>query len=146
LATTTEGPKPTRSMDRLSFMAGSWATEQNGKRVEEHWTAPRGGMMLATSVTLSEGRAVFFEFLRIEETRDGIFYQSQPRGSAAPSLRLVALAKEKAVFENRELDFPMRVSYWREGGNLCAKIEGAHGGGDASEQWTFKPASLGETD
>jgi hypothetical protein len=146
LATAATEEMPKQSMNGLSFMTGSWAMEHNGKRVEEHWTAPRGGMMLAMAVTLSEGKTVFFEFLRVEETHDGIFYQAQPRGQPATPFKLVTLAKEKAVFENPQHDFPTRVTYWREGENLCAKIEGKRNGREASEQWTFKPATLGKAD
>src|SRR5262245_42067132 len=91
-------PVPRQVMKGLSFMTGSWAMEQNGKRVEEHWTAPRGGMMLATAVTLCEERTVFFEFLRVEESAQGIFYHAQPRGLPTTAFKLVSVEHERAVF------------------------------------------------
>ena len=48
--------------------------------VEEHWTAPSGGTMLAVGRTVKKERTLFFEFLRIETRKDGLVYVAQPKG------------------------------------------------------------------
>ena len=40
-----EASAPDRLAD-LSWMAGSWASDQGGRTSEEHWTGPAGGLML----------------------------------------------------------------------------------------------------
>lgn len=48
-------------------------------------------------------------------------------------------SKDKAVFENPEHDFPQRILYWRDGANLCARIEGTQKGKPAGQEWCWKP-------
>ena len=56
--------------------------------VEEHWTRPAGGSMLGMSRTVAGNRTAEFEFLRIEQREDGIYYVAQP--SVAVPLRISA--------------------------------------------------------
>lgn len=51
--------------------------------VEERWTPPASNAMLGMSRTLEEGRMREFEYLRIVERVDGIFYIGQPGGRPA---------------------------------------------------------------
>ena len=122
----------------LSWMAGQWSGEEGGVRSEERWTEPAGGMMLAVHRDVAGGKAVHFEFLRIESTPEGIVYFASPRGKAATPFKLVESSKERVVFENAEHDYPRRILYWLAGGRLHAKIEGAPGGKAKSEEWVWK--------
>ncbi len=75
------------SLDAVAFMAGTWIGEDGVMSMEEHWTAPFGGLMLGLHRDVARGRAVFFEFLRIEATPKGIVYLASPKGAPAPSSR-----------------------------------------------------------
>jgi hypothetical protein len=130
---------PAAGVESLAWMAGSWASGGAPVETEEHWTAPKAGSLLGMNRTTKGGKTVMFEFLRIEARPDGVFYLASPGGRPATPFKLKESQKEKAVFENPEHDFPQRILYWREGANLCARVEGTQKGKPAGEQWCWKP-------
>jgi hypothetical protein len=109
------------------FMTGSWKSESDGMRMEEHWTSAAGGLMLGMHRDV--GRKTSFEFLRIEQAEDGsLVYQAQPAGRPATPFKLKSMSESKVVFENADHDFPQRIIYWRKGQQLCGRVEGMIGG------------------
>lgn len=130
-------------IDSLAFMAGSWAGGGDLDREEEHWTAPRGGMMVGMHRDLRGGRARSFEFFRIVERGDTLLYLTQPGGRPAIAFRAIEVSASRVVFENPEHDFPQRILYWREkAGELKARIEGKVKGEPQSMQWTWARSAL----
>ena len=136
--TARQATQPTSSLDRLAWIVGSWAMDAGGTYVEEHWTPARGNTMLATARTTRGGRTVFYEFLRIEQTGQTITYHGAPKGRyPATPFKMIEMSDSKVVFENPQHDFPVRITYWREGADgMGAKVEGKDGKG--AESWTFK--------
>lgn len=126
----------------LAWMAGDWEGDDDGMRNEERWTEPAGGMMLAVHRDVKAGKAVSFEFLRIESTPGGIVYYASPRGKAPTPFRKVegGVAGARSVtFENPEIEFPRRILYWMEkDGELRARIEGTSGGKPKSFEWAWR--------
>jgi hypothetical protein len=125
----------------LSWMAGQWSGEEGGVKSEERWTEPAGGMMLAVHRDVAGGKAVHFEFLRIESTPEGIVYFASPRGKAPTPFKMVESSKERVVFENAEHEYPRRILYWLANGEMHARIEGTPGGKAKSEEWVWKLVS-----
>lgn len=116
----------------LSWLEGAWIDPEGGARtVEEHWIVPRGGLMLGVNRSIRDGRAVGFEFLRIE-TRDdaSIVYVAQPNGrSPGTDFPLVEHAEHRAVFRNPDHEFPDTLIYERDGDDLTIRVEGQSGAG-----------------
>ena len=135
-------PAQAGQLDSLRFMAGSWAGGGDLDREEEHWTAPRGGMMVGMHRDLRGGKAKSFEFFRIEEREDGLWYLTQPRGQAATAFKAKEVSASRVVFENLEHDFPQRIIYWKDGNDLRARIEGTMNGKAGSEEWRWGPSAL----
>jgi hypothetical protein len=127
-----------KTLDPLAWMVGSWLMEHGGTVVEEHWTPARGNTMLAVGRTTRGQRTVFFEFLRIEQTPDAVTYHAAPRGrSPATPFKMIEMSADKVVFENPQHDFPVRITYWREGADqMGARVEGKDGA--RPESWVFK--------
>lgn len=124
----------------LSWMAGSWGGEDGSTRMEEHWTAPRGGVMLGLHRDVKGEKKAFFEFLRIEEQGEAIVYVAMPQARPATPFTLVETGPTRVVFENPEHDFPQRILYWRTpDGFLHARVEGKQGGKVGSEEWAWRP-------
>lgn len=130
------------SLDWLAWMTGTWVMEHEGTIVEEQWTAPRGGTLFGTSRTISDGRMVFFEYLRIEDRGDGaVVYLASPAGRFPPtSFRVSARWPMKVIFTNPEHDFPQTVQYERAGDTLTATVSGEQGGETMSESWIYRRA------
>lgn len=131
-------PAAAGALDSLAFMAGSWAGGGQLDRVEEHWTAPRGGLMVGLNRTLRGGKARAFEFFRIEERDGALVYVAQPGGRAPTEFPAIEVSSKRVVFENRGHDFPQRVIYWVEKpGELHARVEGDVNGKAQGMQWTW---------
>lgn len=121
----------------LAFMKGSWEGASGAMKFEERWTEEAGGLMLGLSRTLKGGRAVSFEFLRIEFREDGVFYMAQPGGRPKTEFRLTASDGKSATFENPEHDHPKVIRYsLGADGSLKAELDGAEG----KQSFVFKPA------
>ena len=142
-ASTLSAQGPKASIADLSWLAGSWKGESNGVRMEEHWTAPDGNSMVGMHRDSGKGRTMLFEFLRIEQRGDQITYLSMPNGrSPATPFPLKELTGTRVVFENPGHDFPQRIIYWKDGGDLRARIEGTMNGKERGEEWRWGPGSL----
>jgi len=117
-------------ISELSWIAGDWQNALGGRaQIEEHWTQPAGGSMLGMSRTVAGGKTAEFEFLRIEQREDGIFYIAQPKGRCpATDFKLTRASAQEAVFENPAHDFPKRIIYRKTADDaLTASIDGGEG-------------------
>lgn len=140
---TAAAPAHAAGLEDLRWLAGSWGRDTAGTREEEHWTAPRGGLMVGMHRDVTNGRAVSFEFLRIAATDSGIVYFAQPKGQPATPFKLKDLSDRRVVFENQANDFPQRILYWMEGATvLHARIEGTWNGKTESADWRWRRLRL----
>lgn len=118
------------TLSDLSWFAGGWKTTPRGKvQIEEHWMAPAGTSMLGMSRTVAGDRTVEFEYLRLEQRADAIYYVAHPKARCpGTDFKLTRLSPQEAVFENPAHDFPKRIIY-RKGsdGSLTASIDGGEG-------------------
>jgi hypothetical protein len=122
-------PAPARAtLQQLAWLSGVWTGTQGRASIEERWTPPGGGAMLAVSRTISGDRLVAFEFLRIVERDGGLVYIAQPNGRPPTEFLLTGIGAASATFENPSHDFPKTIRYARrDDGSLEAKISGANG-------------------
>jgi hypothetical protein len=121
---------PSQSINDLAWISGDWQSAPGGRaQVEEHWTKPAGATMMAVSRTIVGERTAEFEYLRIEQRAEGIFYVAHPKARCpGTDFKLTKLSGSEAVFENPEHDFPKRVIYRRVGEDgLTATIDGGEG-------------------
>lgn len=97
----------------LAWLAGDWVgTRSSGSSIEERWSPPLGGAMLAVARTVNtSGKMVAFEYLRIVEREDGLVYVAQPAGKTATEFVLTELTSTRAVFDNPRHDYPKRIVY-----------------------------------
>lgn len=120
------------TLQDIAWLTGHWRLEQRGETVEERWTEPAGGAMLAVARTVKDGRMTAFEFLRIVEREGTLVYIAQPDGRPAVEFRLAAVSGTSARFENPAHDFPKVITYTLQGeGSLQAVVS------DGTRQLTF---------
>ena len=117
-------------------MEGTWVSTSGQRTVEERWTPPAGGAMLAVSRTLAGNRMAEFEFLRIVERDGGLVYMAQPSGRPPTDFVATQVTATSVRFENPQHDFPKMIRYEkRADGTLQAAISGA--GGQREMSWVF---------
>jgi Domain of unknown function (DUF6265) len=128
-------PKP--MLDALSWMTGAWSGAAGTATVEEHWIAPAGKMMLAVGRVTRADRTLVFEFLRIEERAEGIFYVAQPNGQPPTEFKLTKLDGQSVVFENPQHDNPKIIRYRRDGDGMVAETEGDEKGKPVTQRFSY---------
>lgn len=138
------GPSDLELAD-LAWLAGSWAGDHDGGRIEEHWMAPAGRTMSGMSRLVVNGRTAFHEYLRIRQNDDGtIDYLAQPGGRCPPTpFRLTSLSPTGAVFENPKHDDPKLIRYeLGADGTLTATTEGEPNGRPSVHTTEMKSGAL----
>ena len=122
----TNGSTQTPTLADLAWISGAWQTEPGGKRqIEEHWTQVAGASMMGMSRTVAGDKTVEFEYLRIEQRADGIYYVAHPKARCpGTDFKLTRASATEAVFENPQHDFPKKITYQKEGNKLKATISG----------------------
>jgi uncharacterized protein DUF6265 len=139
---TSQSPDTKRSISALSWITGDWQTAPGSRaQIEEHWTTPAGGSMLGMSRTVAGEKTVEFEYLRIEQRADGVFYVAHPKARCpGTDFKLTKSSASEAVFENPQHDFPKRIIYRRTGDDsLTATIDG--GAGTKAMSFVFRKMS-----
>jgi hypothetical protein len=116
----------------LSWMAGAWHGTLGGGTMEEVWSRPDGPSMTGTFRLVEKGAVQFYEFMAIDRAADGLVLRIrhfdgdltawEDKRGALP-FRLVASGKRRAVFENRTLTPPERLTYERRGDRLTILLE-----------------------
>jgi hypothetical protein len=120
----------TPTLADISWIAGDWQTEPGGRRqIEEHWTKVAGESMLGMSRTVAGNKTVEFEYLRIEQRADGIYYVAHPKARCpGTDFKLTRASATEAVFENQQHDFPKRIIYRKTADDaLSATIDAGEG-------------------
>jgi hypothetical protein len=127
----------------IAWLAGDWQLLTPTQCIEEVWTAPSGNMLVGMSRTVTAGRTTSFEFMRIEAREDGIYYVAQPGGRPPVDFKLASESASALVFVNPgHADHLQKVIYRRgSDGNLAARIEGANGGKEFSEDYLYRRPS-----
>lgn len=125
-------PTPVKAaMNDLGWLAGGWVGKRSsGSSIEERWSPPLGGAMLATSRTVNtSGKMVAFEYLRIVERDGELVYIAQPGGAKATEFVATELSPTRVVFENPRHNYPKRIVYeLSPEGELSATIGYLKGG------------------
>src|SRR5215213_2225075 len=120
----------TPTITDVSWIAGDWQTSSGGRsQIEEHWTKPAGGSMMGMSRTVAGDKTVEFEYLRIEQRGDGVYYVAHPKARCpGTDFKLTRASATEAVFENPEHDFPKRIIYRKTAeDSLTATIDAGEG-------------------
>jgi len=120
----------------FAWLSGEWLAEEGGRWTVERWSAPRGGVMLGTSLSGRGGRADAYEYMRIAEDGEGIAFFASPQGQPAVRFALVSSRPGEAAFENPANDYPVRIVYRRSGALLVATISGR--GGANTQTWRYR--------
>jgi hypothetical protein len=109
----------------LAWLAGHWSVEVGPTRIEEVWLAPAGGFLLGMNRTAAKSGPGQFEYLRIEQRKDGIVYVASPGGRPPTDFPLADFGNDFVLFANPEHDFPKEIRYeLTKDGDLHARVSG----------------------
>ena len=124
----------------LVWLAGDWQSASGGRaQIEEHWTRPAGGTMIGMGRTVVGDKTAEFEFLRIEQRGNDLFYVANPNANCPQTdFKLTRLSGQEVIFENPAHDYPKRVIYRKNSdGSLVASVDA--GEGTKSQTFSYEP-------
>lgn len=113
-------------------MSGTWTGKMEWGELEEYWGEPMGDNMICSFRCVKDGKALFYEFIVIEQSTEGvpvmklrhfnpgsIAWEDKENPNDYP---LASLTKNRAVFESA--DKKTRLIYERQSKNkLLAVLE-----------------------
>lgn len=113
------------NMFKLLWIVDNWVSQSESSTSYEHWEKTSDTLYTGGSETVKNGDTVFAEKLKIELIEGKIYYIADVAHNPAPvKFLLTEVTGNTAVFENPEHDFPQKITYINENGNLHAVIEG----------------------
>lgn len=123
VASMAQDKQPT--INDFAWMAGCWENTTNKSSRDEIWSKAAGGSMIGRGRVVANGKTSEYEFMRIHQEADGMYFTALPSGQNQTSFKLIKMEGKKAIFENLKNDFPHRVIYGQNpDGSLFARIEG----------------------
>ena len=132
-AAPTTAPSP---LDQLAWLRGCWAGKVEQFDFVENWLPARGGMMVGINQTIVQERnksnatkTQDFQYLRLEERADGVYYVAIPSGKKESAFKLTSVGEELGrqayTFTNNGDEFPHEIVYMHgKEGWLFAKVSG----------------------
>lgn len=65
-------PPVKATIDQLGWIAGAWTGALGERTIEQHWSAPRGGSIVAMYRSIQGDRPTLYELLAIEQDGEGL--------------------------------------------------------------------------
>jgi hypothetical protein len=129
----------TQDVSLPAWLAGAWAqTRDAGGWADEFWTPPRGGLMIGAARMGDAGHLLMFEHTRIMRDPEGkLVFVAQPSGNPPTHFPMVDSGPQMIEFANPANEYPQRVRYWREGGDLRARTSLMDG--NQAMEWRYRP-------
>jgi len=124
------------AVNDLAWMAGSWYGHIDGEDIDEHWSAPAGGVMIGMFRWLKADRLHMVELLAIEPEDGGLVLRLKHFGQGligweekgtALDYPLVQAGPGEAIFERGGAFRATRFIYRRTGDALVAIQENRKG-------------------
>lgn len=140
IAVSAEDRQPT--INDLAWLTGCWENSAGNRHRDETWSKAMGGTLIGIGRAVVDGKTTEYEFMRIHQEADGLYFTAQPSGQPQASFKLKSLRNKEAIFENSKHDFPQRVIYaLNPDGSLRARIEGEMNGKAGGINFPFQRAN-----
>ena len=113
---------PKATVDQLAWVAGAWTATLGDRTVEQHWSAPAAGSIIAMYRSIRGGKATLYELLAMENEGDGVVLRikhfapgaglvSQEAKDESMNHTLVKIEERTAVFEGGAAGNPVRITF-----------------------------------
>jgi hypothetical protein len=116
-------PVPAKAtVDQLAWVAGAWTGTVGDRTVEQHWSAPVAGSIVAMYRSIRAGRPLLYELLAMENEREGVVLRikhfapgaglvSQEAKDQSMDHALVEVGERRAVFQGGTTESPVRITF-----------------------------------
>lgn len=99
----------------LSWLEGAWTASAWDGTLNADYTTRADGFTIGYTHLIKDGVQAYHEFEIFAHDATGFYLIPHPAGKPAPRFALTSHTPGRAVYENREKDFPTRIVYERIG-------------------------------
>jgi uncharacterized protein DUF6265 len=110
------------TVEQLGFVTGAWTGTLGDRTIEQHWSAPLGGSIVAMYRSIQANRVTLYELLAIEQEGEGVVLRikhfapgpglvSREAKDESANNRLVRVEGRTAVFEGGDAANPVRITF-----------------------------------
>ena len=138
------------TIDQLSWVAGAWTGTLGERTIEQHWSAPVGGSIIAMYRSIQNNKATLYELLAMEQEGDGVSLRikhfapgaglvGQEAKDESANHALVKLEDRLAVFEGGSAASPVRITFRNPDPNsLNITVERNRNGAPVSTEFKYR--------
>ena len=124
--------------DIIKLFSGKWKLDAENVQLYEEWKYVNKTELTGMSYSIEDGERVIVEELCLKKIGKQWAYISVPKDQFITLFALTAFSQEMFVFENKEHDFPQRITYeFKPDGKLEAAIEGDINGEHRRKTYSF---------
>jgi len=140
-----EDVKTTKRYDQikeLAWLEGTWQNTTKDGVFTEQWTKVNDSVFTAKSAVTKGKDTLFYETVVLDQQGDSLHYivTTPKQNDARPvSFTLKSFTANSYIFENKQHDFPQRITYTKvTNDSIMAEISGTQNGKPAVEQFPMK--------
>jgi hypothetical protein len=137
------------TIDQLSWVAGAWTGTLGERTIEQHWSAPAGGSIIAMYRSIQNNKATLYELLAMEQDGESVSLRikhfapgaglaGQEAKDESANHALVKLENRLAVFEGGTSAGPVRITFRSPDPNsLNITVERTRNGAPVSTEFKY---------
>jgi len=129
-------------INEMTWLEGTWQNQTNDGLFTEQWTKVNDSVFTAVSAVTKDKDTLFYETVVLDQKGDSLHYivTTPKQNDAKPvSFTLKSFTANSYIFENKQHDFPQRITYTKvTNDSLMAEISGTQNGKPAVEQFPMK--------
>lgn len=144
-------PAPAKAtVDRLAWVAGAWTGTLGDRTIEQHWSAPVAGSIVAMYRSIRAGKPLLYELLAMENDGEGVVLRikhfapgvglvSQEAKDQSMDHALVQAGERMAVFQGGTAESPVRITFTQPDPNaLTILVERTRDGKPVSTEFKYR--------
>lgn len=124
----------------FAWLEGKWKGVEDGMISFEEWKPLQGKLLEGEGGSISGSDTVFYEFIKIEQRGEDLFYTVSVEGSSEiVDFKFTGYKNDSIIFENLKHDFPQRIVYFRlPDSKLYACVDGLNAGKYSKIEFSFQ--------
>ena len=122
-----DSAKLTKINEDFDWLVGKWKrlNEEKGKETFENWDKIKETEYLGIGFTMQNGDTIKQEKIRLVKLNNNWNLEVQPQDEPEPiTFKMTSYNGQEFICENKELDFPNKIKYWKNGEKINATVSG----------------------
>lgn len=135
-------PKIFAEIEKASWLIGEWGNTSKEGVLTETWTKENDSTFQGKTYFITGKDTAFTESIQLMQQKDQLLYiptvSDQNKGKHV-SFTLTTSTENQLVFENKEHDFPQKITYNKiSNDSIIAEISGMKDGKESKESYPMK--------